>query len=65
MSLDWNKEIKNLKGIGDKYGIGWCDLTINQIKKQLDGCDRKTKIVDLTKAFQTIMKLRNYFRYGA
>jgi len=65
---DWNKEMENLKNIGSLYGVYWPDELLDNIKSAYEDSikrDNRERMQKLNKCHESMMKIRNYFRYGA
>lgn len=67
MAINWNDEMKNLAGIGGIYSVDWpavlTDNFKNAIKKAEIDQDHEA-LEDLTRAFQSLVRVRNHFLTG-
>jgi len=67
MAIDWNHEMANLASIGRIYAIFWGTEPMETLKNAICRADKSgnAKAVDeLTRAFQSLVKIRNHFLTG-
>ena len=67
MAFNWNDEMANLEGIGAEHNIVWPMEPIETIKRAIvrqgqAGNDQAVKV--LTRAFESLVKIRNHFLTG-
>ena len=67
MAIDWNKEMENIVGIGRIYGIFWGIEPTQTLKNAICRADKagnESAKTELTRAFQSLVKIRNHFLTG-
>lgn len=65
--IDWNKELVNLAGIGQKHNIAWPIEPGETIKRAIirqEKAGNEQAVKCLTRAFQSLIKVRNHFMTG-
>ena len=67
MAFNWNDEMANIAAIGRAYNIAWPiepGETIKRAILRLEKAGEQEQVKDLTRAFESLIKIRNHFLTG-
>lgn len=67
MAINWNDEMANLEGIGAEHNIAWPIEPIETIKRAIvrqEKAENEQAVKCLTRAFESLVKIRNHFLTG-
>lgn len=67
MATDWNPEMNNLAGIGGIYSVEWPPVLTDNFKNAINKAEidqNHEALEDLTRAFQSLVRIRGHFMTG-